>query len=550
MAVDGFGNRGKAFKVEPGGEARLNLGRTILAERIYRITGEGIYRDTVLAGRKPPIRAPLLNAGVLGQDSVLATVYRGKIHWFWGDTNRFGYPLGNFHSPGATSLLPDRGGLDPDVGVDLQYDPDANGFARPSAKIPGDGPTWLSGLVVLRDRQGKERMFAHYLKIRPPMEVYGRGLVEWDDSAREFHRVAEFPLDAPNFPEGHPFLHTDNGVEYVYFSFALPLTRVKADPDSLKDLSQYEAFTPFPKGARAEAKEVERDASGRVVYGWKRGTAAARSQDYERLLNKNTLKLGEPLLAVRDDITMRPITPHRGSVYWNAFRKRWIAIFVAEANVSYLGEIFYAEADTPLGPWVYARRVASHALGGGGYSFYNPKHHPFFDKDGGRTIYFEGTYTNSFSGNAEQTPRYDYNQIMYKLDLTKPELSLPVPIYAYTDAGEAGPIGPGGEHADRLGHRILFLAPDRLTPSTVPVHAVANARGGQDLVVGRRDGEPLFHVLPVGTRDPSVDDRAAPRIRPRGRGPARLFNPGRLDRDGIFGAPGECSGSSGTIPSA
>ncbi|MBP86631.1 MAG: hypothetical protein CMJ64_07945 [Planctomycetaceae bacterium] len=46
------------------------------------------------------------------------------------------------------------------------------------------------------------------------------------------------------------------------------------------------------------------------------------------------------------------------------------------------------------------------------------------DKDGGRVIFFEGTYTNMFSGNNDQTPRYNYNQIMYKLDLSDPRLRL------------------------------------------------------------------------------------------------------------------------------
>jgi hypothetical protein len=32
-------------------------------------------------------------------------------------------------------------------------------------------------------------------------------------------------------------------------------------------------------------------------------------------------------------------------------------------------------------------------------------------------IYFEGTYANTFSGNSTPTPLYDYNQIMYRLDL-------------------------------------------------------------------------------------------------------------------------------------
>ena len=49
-------------------------------------------------------------------------------------------------------------------------------------------------------------------------------------------------------------------------------------------------------------------------------------------------------------------------------------------------------------------------------------HHDFLDQAGGRVIYFEGTYTNQFSGNPAFTPRYDYNQILYRLDLADPRL--------------------------------------------------------------------------------------------------------------------------------
>lgn len=501
LPKDGFGFRGKAFKAVPGGEAKLSLRRTNLAERIYRVTGEGIYRDTVLAGRRPPTRSPVLNGGVLGQDSVLAAIYGGKIHWFWGDTLRASYPLGNYHTPGATSLLPGRGGLDPDVGVDLQYDPDPSGFARPSAKLPGEGPTWLSGLTVLHDPNGRERMFATYDKIRNSLETYRRGMVEWDDSEREFRAIAEYPLDAPLYPTGHPFLHTVNGVEYVYFAAPLPLTRVKADPASFADLSQYEAFTPLISGARADANAVQRDASRRIVWGWKKGTAAARSSEIGGLIDRRAMTTEESILRIRNVDDTRAVTPHGGSVNWNPYRKRWVAIFVESGGSSYLGEVHFAEADTPIGPWVYARKIVSHAGEGRVYSFYNPKHHPVFDKDGGRTIFFEGTYTTSFSGSADPTPRYDYNQMMYKLDLGRPELSLPVPIYALSDAGPAGPIGPGGGlHPERHGRRVLFFAPDRPgLAKTVPVRAVPNAAGRRDLVFGGMQGDVLFYGVPATT---------------------------------------------------
>jgi hypothetical protein len=57
------------------------------------------------------------------------------------------------------------------------------------------------------------------------------------------------------------------------------------------------------------------------------------------------------------------------------------------------------------------------------YSFYNPVAHAFFEEEGGRRIYFEGTYTQSFSGNPVATPRYDYTTIMYRLDLDDPRLA-------------------------------------------------------------------------------------------------------------------------------
>ena len=111
--ADGFGFRGVALDVKRGGRAQLKIKRRNIAERLYRVTGAGIYRDSVLVGRKAPIARPLLNAQVTGSDSVQMAQYRGRLFWIWGDTNRPRYPLGNFHVPGATSRLPADGGLDP-----------------------------------------------------------------------------------------------------------------------------------------------------------------------------------------------------------------------------------------------------------------------------------------------------------------------------------------------------------------------------------------------------------------------------------------------------
>ena len=110
--------------------------------------------------------------------------------------------------------------------------------------------------------------------------------------------------------------------------------------------------------------------------------------------------------------------PHAGSVNWNEYRKKWIMVFVEIGGTSFLGEVWYAEADALTGPWKDAVKIVTHDK----YSFYNPSQHPQFDQDQGRVIYFEGTYSQTFSGNANPTPRYDYNQIMYRLDLSDPRL--------------------------------------------------------------------------------------------------------------------------------
>ena len=57
--------------------------------------------------------------------------------------------------------------------------------------------------------------------------------------------------------------------------------------------------------------------------------------------------------------------------------------------------------------------------------FDNPTQHPFFDREGGRVIYLEGSYVDTFCGNPHPTPYYEYNQIMYRLDLSDPRLRPP-----------------------------------------------------------------------------------------------------------------------------
>ncbi|MEK6260824.1 MAG: hypothetical protein AABP62_19670 [Planctomycetota bacterium] len=417
---DGFGFRGRALKVEPGGAETIKIKRLNIAERLYRVTGAGIYADSVTLGESAPIKQPLLNAQVTGSDSVVTAVYRDRLHWFWGDTNRLRYPLGNYQVTGATSRLPGDGGLDPAVGVDFDYFTGDDGFAKQMAKMPGDGPTWMFGIVVVKGSDGRERMFTGYEKIRGTLEIYERGIAEFDDERREFVTRRQFDKDIPLHLHGHPFSHKVEGVAYFYFGDPFPVMRVRATADDVLDPSRYEGFTCLEPGGRVQKPQVERDASGKPVFGWKKDTAPLTPELQTALLRSGQLKPGEARWNLKDADTDKPVTAHRGSVAWNEHRQRWTMIFTQHFGSSLLGEVWYTEADQPEGPWLRAKKVVTHDK----YSFYNPTQHPYFAQEGGRVIYFEGTYTHTFSGNPTPTPRYDYNQMMYRLDLSDPRLAV------------------------------------------------------------------------------------------------------------------------------
>jgi hypothetical protein len=424
---DGFGIAGKAMKVTPGGTGRIEVDRVNIAERLYRVTGGGIYADSVRLGRPTPIENPVLNALVLGSDSVQTAVFRGKVRWFWGDTNRPGYPLGNFNTPGASSVLPSEGGLDPAVGVNLDYEIDPKtGFAAEVCRMAGEGPTWLGGLVVEGDAPD-DRLLGSYVKVRPGagMIVYEHGATEFDPDTRRFKHLKKWPEGRPYYPTGHPFRHRDGDTEFDYFPHPYPHLRVRATADDYLDLDRYEGYTPLVAGTRVEDRKIERDGSGAIVYGWKWGTPPLDLKGQKEYIDAGLMRPDEAFLRMRDIETGAAVQVHGSSVAWNAYRRRWVMIFMEVGGSSFLGEGWYAESDRPEGPWGWARKILTHDK----YSFYNPRHHPFFDRDGGRTVFFEGTYTITFSGNqAEPTPRYDYNQIMYRLDLSDPRLNLPIPV--------------------------------------------------------------------------------------------------------------------------
>ncbi len=365
---DGFGFRGRRLRTTPGGTAQIKIKRINIAERLCRLTGSGLYHHSVRAGLKVPLKEPLLNAGVLGSDSVHTSIFGGKLYWLWGDTNRMRYPLGNFDVTMATTPVQGKGASWPEKGVSYTYFEDGKGFVRRMAPMEGKGPTWLTGLCTLKDRKGQEHLVATYAKVRKSMEAYERGLCEFNPRTATFERKLTFESPKDLHPGGHPVRHRVGGREWIYFGKSLPDMRF---PDN------YESWL---KPGTYEPVKVDEKFTG---------------PDGERVKRQH------------------------GHIAWNPWRKCYINIFSETwAKPSLLGEIWYAEAPSPEGPWRRAVKVVTHDR----YSFYNPMQHPYWAAEEGRIIYLEGTYTQAFSGNPRHTPRYDYNQILYRLDLADPRL--------------------------------------------------------------------------------------------------------------------------------
>jgi len=387
---DGFGYRGFRVVPERGGRHEVRVRRQVPAKRLGRFTGAGLFAESQKLGEE--LDWP--ESGILGCDSVQTVRHRGRLFWAWGDTLLARYPLGIFHMLGAASEGRPFDSLEPPLRPGFDFYRDEAGVPRAVAEIEGRGPTWINGLASLPDASGRERLVGFYVKVEPPLSVYRCGLCVWDEEAERFvdHRVlwdvergGEAPLEilpghpAPeSVPRGHPVRWTDaEGEEWVLFGDPFPILKVPASFEAWSDPASWIPLEA-PGHLRAAGGDGPGEAQGRRV------------------------------------------AVHRGAMMWHPWRRRWVAI-VGEngGEPSHLGEIWYTEADAPTGPWGPAVKVLSHRK----HTFYNPKVHPGFVDDDSPVLLFEGTYTKTFSRNAAATPRHDYNQVLYRLDLDDPALA-------------------------------------------------------------------------------------------------------------------------------
>ena len=282
--------------------------------------GRGIYRDSILTGDRVPIREPLLNGRVMGQDSVVERRLPGEDLLVLGRYQPPGLPLGNFHVPGATSELPGQGGLDP-RGRRPELLPRRQGLraadcalARRRADLDlGPGrPARPRGLGpdVRQLCQGPQHAAG--------LPARARRVPPGDASVREGRRVPDAARYPGDYPSGHAFLYRDRGVDYVYYATPYPLVRVPADPERLRDPLAFESFTCLKAGTKRSQQQLDRGADGALHYGWKRHTQVLPQDQQDRLIAAGRLEPTEALLDLRDVETGKIVLAHGGSVYWNA----------------------------------------------------------------------------------------------------------------------------------------------------------------------------------------------------------------------------------------
>ena len=371
VKADGFGMRGVRLKPEPGKTARLEVQRTSIAQRVGRLTGAGLFAESQKLGleRDGP------ESGLVGQDSVQNVVHRGKLFWFWGDTTMAKYPLGIYDGTGATTDVTPASPFVAPLHFPLAYFTNAAGAPRGIAPMPGTGPTWVTGVASVPDHSGKPRLVCAYMKIKGHLEAYEWRLAVWDEEKDLFVPLktiwtkSDASPKAPPVPEGHPVRWQDSaGKAWLLFGNPLPRLRCPATFEGWQDEKNWEVLTPQASLPGAAGETVK---------------------------------------------------PHTGSIAWHPWRNRWVTVFMqAYGKPSVFGELWYAEADAPTGPWGTAVKVLSHD----NYTFYNPRLHLEFTPAGSPLLYFEGTYTAEFANKPNPTPRYDYNQILYRLDLSDARL--------------------------------------------------------------------------------------------------------------------------------
>ena len=229
----------------------------------------------------------------------------------------------------------------------------------------------------------------------------------------------------------------------------------------------------------------------------------------------------------RDRDTGKNNTHRAWHSHLNEHRKRWIAVFseingqhglmvkppytgpppLLAGNPAYegtiLGEVWYTEADTPVGPWVYG---ACESLRTTTTAFTIRDIIRFLTRRGG-VHFFEGSFATIYSKAVDKTPRYDYDQLMSGSSMGDPQNGDSIRHVRDLDRQRSAfRDRPGAGSRSFLASSVLCIR--RSCQRSTPVYEVIDERrrpGGGSENGGEKS--PVFYALPPDAAKPPATAR-------------------------------------------
>jgi hypothetical protein len=343
----------------------------------------------------------------------------------------------------------------------------SDGFSRGMVGTTGDArltsgstaPVWLGQVVNVVDAQSQPHVFGQYYVAAASS---WNALAELNPTTSVFDFVSDFEA-AATLPAGKSVVVASASGSYAYWDNPV---RFPATVDGVTNTDLYEVFTAYGASA-STTPTLAQNADGTLNYAWLKGGKAVTHDEIEAAHVALDQELDGHLTDVVTGAHVQVANGSSNSAFsssqmWNDYRKRFSAIIQEEYGQTFLGESWYAEADTPLGP-------------------------------------FDATYTKTYSSAPVATPRCDYNEMMYRIDLDDAEMALPVAIYTRGTGATSELVAKRGLRPTDAALAPAFFAYDRAVRGAVPVAWSGPACGARRLSVGGQPATtPLFYALAPG----------------------------------------------------
>lgn len=331
--------------------------------------------------------------------------------------------------------------------------------------------TWLQSLSVIDANTVNESMYSCFIK--PNSNIVG--WAKWNDNQTIFEQISIWPntsfmtwmgSQAPKtvlkFANDENAYSSNNITDYQYYTAPFVYARAHESAIETGNATEFESFTPLIQGCNMSNPIIDKNG-----WGWKKNMPIFTQSDETELIEKGILSLNQSRYQTKYFAHKTTITDNanvymkhdhekrndaivinfgQGSVNWNEYLSKYILITEGYKN----GDIWLSISDGDMyGPWNKAYLIAQH--NSTGMVCYNPIQLPFMglkqniniNINGSGTvndqyIYFACTFTamwsqtypanqtawwnclfgqNSHINCANVVPRYEYNNLIYKVNL-------------------------------------------------------------------------------------------------------------------------------------